>query len=162
LRGGMPREELKSRLGLQSAVFAAVVAELAKEFELTHQGSELALPWHRVEIDPASGGPAGRLLAILGSQPFAPPSLPEAMRDARARAGAPAARPPRCARGAGALRGAPRGAGAGGRAGGGGGEASVRPGPRRPPPNPPPPPERSPPPGGKKQGRHYYATLRER
>ena len=37
-----------------------------------------------MDIDPASGGPAGRLLEILGRQPFAPPSLPEAIRDAGA------------------------------------------------------------------------------
>ena len=86
LRGGMPREEMKSRLGLQSAVFGAVVVELANERVLTHLGGELALPSHRVEIDPASGGPAGRLLEILGTKPFAPPSLPEAMRDAGASA----------------------------------------------------------------------------
>jgi selenocysteine-specific elongation factor len=86
LRSGMPREEMKSRLGLQSAVSAAVMGELVREQALTHQGGELALPSHRVEIDPASGGPAGRLLEILGNQPFAPPSLPEAMRDARASA----------------------------------------------------------------------------
>jgi selenocysteine-specific elongation factor len=51
---------------------------------LVARAGELALPSHRVEIDPGSGGPAGRLLQILGKQPFAPPSLPEAMRDAGA------------------------------------------------------------------------------
>jgi selenocysteine-specific elongation factor len=75
---------MKSRLGLQPAVFAAVLAELAGEQVLALVGGELALPSHRVEIDPASGGPAGRLLEILGAQPFAPPSLPDAMRDAGA------------------------------------------------------------------------------
>jgi selenocysteine-specific elongation factor len=84
LRAGMPREEMKSRLGLQPAVFGAVVIELAKDQVLVQPGGELALPSHRVEIDPASGGPAGRLLEILAAQPFAPPSLPEAMRDAGA------------------------------------------------------------------------------
>jgi selenocysteine-specific elongation factor len=84
LRGGMPREEMKSRLGLQPAVFGAVLEALAGEQVLVQRGGEVALPSHRVEIDPASGGPAGRLLEILGAQPFAPPSLPEAMRDAGA------------------------------------------------------------------------------
>jgi selenocysteine-specific elongation factor len=86
LRAGMPREEMKSRLGLPSAVFGAVAVELTKEHVLVARGGELAIPSHRVEIDPASGGPAGRLLEILGTQPFAPPSLPEAMRDAHASA----------------------------------------------------------------------------
>ena len=84
LRAGMPREELKSRLGLAPAAFSAVAAELVKDGTLTEHAGELALPGHRVNIDPTAGGPAGRLLELIGAQPFAPPSLPEAMREARA------------------------------------------------------------------------------
>ena len=84
LRAGMPREELKSRLGLAPAAFGAAVAELARDGTLVEHGGELALPAHRVEIDPTAGGPAGRLLELLAAQPFAPPSLPEAMREAGA------------------------------------------------------------------------------
>ena len=86
LRAGMPREELKSRLGLAPAAFGPVLAELAADGVLTDRVGELALPSHRVEIDPAAGGPAGRLLDLLGAQRFAPPSLSEAMRDAGASA----------------------------------------------------------------------------
>jgi selenocysteine-specific elongation factor len=86
LRAGMPREELKSRLGLVPAAFGPALAELAREGVLADRGGELALPGHRVEIDPAAGGPAGLLLELLGAQPFAPPSLPEAMREAGASA----------------------------------------------------------------------------
>ena len=86
LRAGMPREELKSRLGLGPAVFGPALTELAGDGLLVARGGELALPSHRVEIDPVAGGPAGRLLEILGAQPYAPPSLPEAMREAGASA----------------------------------------------------------------------------
>lgn len=86
LRAGMPREELKSRLGLPPAAFGAVLAELAKDGTLADRGGEVALPLHRVEIDSAAGGPAGKLLDLLGAQPFAPPSLAEAMREAGASA----------------------------------------------------------------------------
>ncbi|HEY4028003.1 MAG TPA: selenocysteine-specific translation elongation factor [Candidatus Dormibacteraeota bacterium] len=86
LRAGMPREELKSRLGLAPAVFGPAVTELARDGVLADRGGELALPAHRVEIDPAAGGPAGRLLELLGAQRFAPPSLAEAMREAGASA----------------------------------------------------------------------------
>jgi selenocysteine-specific elongation factor len=86
LRAGMPREELKSRLGLAPAAFGPALTELAKDGVLVDRGGELALPSHRVEIDPAAGGPAGRLLEALGQQPFAPPSLAEAMREAGASA----------------------------------------------------------------------------
>ncbi|HZV50748.1 MAG TPA: selenocysteine-specific translation elongation factor [Candidatus Dormibacteraeota bacterium] len=77
LRPGMPREELKSRLGLPSPVFAAVLAELAREGTVVDREGEVALPEHRVEID---AGAATRLVEVLGARPFAPPSLPEALR----------------------------------------------------------------------------------
>jgi selenocysteine-specific elongation factor len=86
LRAGMPREELKSRLGLAPAAFGPAVAELAADGALADRGGELALPSHHVEIDPAAGGPAGRLLELLGAQRYAPPSLAEAMREAGASA----------------------------------------------------------------------------
>jgi selenocysteine-specific elongation factor len=86
LRAGMPREELKSRLGLAPPAFGAALTELARDGVLVDRSGELALPEHRVEIEAAAGGPAARLLEILGAKPFAPPSLPEAMREAGASA----------------------------------------------------------------------------
>jgi selenocysteine-specific elongation factor len=84
LRAGMPREELKSRLRLAPAVFGAVLGELVKEAAIVDNAGEVALPGHRVQIDAAAGGPAKRLLELLAAVPFAPPSLPEAMREADA------------------------------------------------------------------------------
>jgi selenocysteine-specific elongation factor len=86
LRAGMPRQEMKSRLGLAPAAFGPVLAALLQEGLLEERAGELALPQHRVDIEPAAGGPAGRLLELLGRRPFAPPSLPEAMRDSGASA----------------------------------------------------------------------------
>ncbi|HEX6488666.1 MAG TPA: selenocysteine-specific translation elongation factor [Candidatus Dormibacteraeota bacterium] len=83
LRAGMPREELKSRLGLESAVFAAVVPELAAEGVLTERDGIVALPGHAVDLG-AAAGPATRLLDLLAGTPFAPPSLAEAARNAGA------------------------------------------------------------------------------
>jgi len=77
LRPGMPREELKSRLGLAPPAFAAVLGELIRDRVVVDREGEIALPTHRVEID---AGAAGRLLEVLGASPFAPPSLPEALR----------------------------------------------------------------------------------
>lgn len=86
LRAGMPREEMKSRLGLAPAAFGPVLAALVADGALEERDGELALPEHRVEIEPAGRGPAGRLLELLGERPFAPPSLPEAMKEAGASA----------------------------------------------------------------------------
>ena len=85
-RAGTPREEMKSRLGLAPPAFGAALGELAADGVLVERGGELALPGHRVEIEATPGGPAARLLDILSAQPFAPPSLPEAMREAGASA----------------------------------------------------------------------------
>jgi selenocysteine-specific elongation factor len=84
LRAGMPREELKSRLGLQPAAFAPVLGELQRDGVVAEREGALALPGHAVQLDPVADGSAGRLLAVLGRTPFAPPSLPEAMREAAA------------------------------------------------------------------------------
>ena len=84
LRPGMPREELRSRLGLPPAAFAAFVQELARGAALREAGGELALPEHRVEVDEGATGPAARLLEVLGRVPYAPPSLPDALREAGA------------------------------------------------------------------------------
>ena len=78
LRAGMPREELRSRVRLPQSSFPAVVATLVAEGKLEETQGAIAAPDHRVAIDP-SDGPAGRLLELLGRDPFAPPSLQEAM-----------------------------------------------------------------------------------
>ena len=84
LRAGMPREELKSRLGLVPAAFGAALAELIRDGVVVDRGGALALPGHEVRLDPGGSGPAQALLEVLGREPFAPPSLPEAMREAGA------------------------------------------------------------------------------
>jgi len=76
----MPRQELRNRLGLVAPAFPAVLAVLVEEGVLAERGPDLALPAHQVEIDPVAGGPAARLVELLGAQPYSPPSLPEALR----------------------------------------------------------------------------------
>jgi selenocysteine-specific elongation factor len=74
LRPGMAREELRSRLGVSSAAFPVVVRGLVEEGRLVERNGSLASPGHRVELDGAE------LVRILEREPFAPPSLPDAMR----------------------------------------------------------------------------------
>ncbi|MDQ6692420.1 MAG: selenocysteine-specific translation elongation factor [Candidatus Dormibacteraeota bacterium] len=84
LRPGMPREELKSRLGLAPAAFGVVVTALVRDGVIADRSGALGLPDHRVTMDPADGGSARALVKVLGRSPFAPPSLPEALREAAA------------------------------------------------------------------------------
>ncbi len=78
LRPGMAREELRNRLRLHPSSFPAVLATLVAEGRLEERQGSIAAPDHRVTID-SSDGPAGRLLELLEDNPFAPPSLQEAM-----------------------------------------------------------------------------------
>jgi selenocysteine-specific elongation factor len=83
LRTGMAREELRSRLGVQSASFAAVLQGLVEDGAVEERNGAIASPGHHVAMD-SNGSPAAELLELLGRQPFAPPSLPEAMEKTRA------------------------------------------------------------------------------
>jgi selenocysteine-specific elongation factor len=78
LRPGMAREELRSRMGIPSTSFPLVVQGLVEEGRVVERDGLLAAPGHEVTLEP-SGGSAALLLELLGRQPFAPPSLPEAM-----------------------------------------------------------------------------------
>ena len=77
LRPGMAREELRSRLGVPATSFPSVVQGLIEDGRVIERNGLLAAPEHRVALE--SSGPATDLVRLLQSQPFAPPSLPEAM-----------------------------------------------------------------------------------
>jgi selenocysteine-specific elongation factor len=79
LRPGMAREELRSRLGVSPASFAAVVGGLAEDGRLVERNGSLAKPDHEVAL-PVDDGPAAELLRLLGEKPFAPPSIADAMK----------------------------------------------------------------------------------
>jgi selenocysteine-specific elongation factor len=83
-RAGMPREELRSRLGVQPASFASVVRALVDDGRIVETNGSLASPEHAVAVE-TEEGPAARLLTTLRDARFAPPSLS----DAAASAGAP-------------------------------------------------------------------------
>ena len=79
LREGMPREELRSRAGIQAAAFPGALRALIEDGAVVDHGGELASPAHQVPAIEAADGPAARLLEALGASPLAPPSLAEAM-----------------------------------------------------------------------------------
>ena len=77
-RPGIAREELRSRLGVTPAAFPHVVAGLVEEGRVVESNGSLAAPGHRVELD------GSQLVSILAREPFAPPSLTDAMRESGA------------------------------------------------------------------------------
>ncbi|MGH2356275.1 MAG: selenocysteine-specific translation elongation factor [Chloroflexota bacterium] len=77
LRPGMPREELKSRLGLATRLFNDVLARVAAEGMVAEQGAAVRLATHQVQLSAAQETLADRLLARLRATPLAPPGLPE-------------------------------------------------------------------------------------
>jgi selenocysteine-specific elongation factor len=78
LRQGMAREELRSRLGVPAGSFASVVQGLTEEGRIVERNGSLASPQHQVALE-TEEGPAAELLRLVAHQPFAPPSLTEAM-----------------------------------------------------------------------------------
>ena len=76
-RPGMAREELRSRLGVPAASFAAVVKGLVEDGRVVERNGSLAAPAHEVALE--TTGPAVELVSLLDGQPFAPPSLRDAM-----------------------------------------------------------------------------------
>ncbi len=78
LRPGMAREELRSRLGVPPASFASVVQGLVDDGRIVERNGSIAAPDHDVALK-TDAGPASALIEALGRQPFALPSLPEAM-----------------------------------------------------------------------------------
>jgi selenocysteine-specific elongation factor len=82
-RAGMAREELRSRLGVSAAAFPAVVQGLVEDGRAVERNGLVSAPGHEVRLEPDSGA-AAVLVRALGAQPFAPPSLADAMRAAGA------------------------------------------------------------------------------
>jgi selenocysteine-specific elongation factor len=74
----MAREELRSRLRLSASSFPPVLASLVADGKVEERDGTVAAPQHRVAVE-SPGGPAARLLELLGEHRFAPPSLRDAM-----------------------------------------------------------------------------------
>jgi len=77
LRGGMPREELRSRRGLDSAEFASLIGELVRRGLVREAGAHLALPEHVPAPEAGERQRLDRLLSRFAAQPASPPSVQE-------------------------------------------------------------------------------------
>jgi selenocysteine-specific elongation factor len=78
LRLGMPREELKSRLDLNTRLFNAVIHKLVSEGELAESGPMVLLPGHDIRFTPQQEKSIQQLLARYAAEPYAPPTVKEA------------------------------------------------------------------------------------
>lgn len=77
LRQGMPREELKSRLRMDSRTFSAVTQSLAAEHRVNEMGALVSAGGFRVELAGAAAQEADRVMRALTSGGFTPPSSTE-------------------------------------------------------------------------------------
>ena len=55
LRAGVPREEVRTAVGLPAKRFAALVQRLVADGRLAERGTALSLPDHRPQLSPAPG-----------------------------------------------------------------------------------------------------------
>ncbi|KPL23535.1 MAG: translation elongation factor [Anaerolineae bacterium SM23_84] len=77
LRAGMPREELKSRLGLAPRAFNEALTRAASEGVLKETEAVVALVEHRVALSAEQQRRVERLLEAYQRSPYAPPSYSE-------------------------------------------------------------------------------------
>jgi selenocysteine-specific elongation factor len=77
LRSGMPREELKSRLKLDTKTFNAVAAQAISEGILAENPTSFRAPEFTVKFTPAQQRSIDALLARFRSQPWSAPSVKE-------------------------------------------------------------------------------------
>ncbi|HEY3110222.1 MAG TPA: selenocysteine-specific translation elongation factor [Chloroflexota bacterium] len=83
LRPGMPREELRSRVGAAARLFPPLLAGLGGEGALVDRDGLVRLIDHRVRLSPEQEARAERLLERLAAAPLTPPSLNELPPEAR-------------------------------------------------------------------------------
>ena len=77
LRGGMPREELKSKLKLTSKTFNALILQIVKRKLLKEYDSFLAKPEHEIKFDSGQQAQVEGLMRKFMQSPHSPPNIKE-------------------------------------------------------------------------------------
>lgn len=75
LRQGMPREELKSQLGLSTKILNEVATRAVSEGKLVDEEATLRLPEHQVKFSPDQERQVQQLLAACRENPYTTPSV---------------------------------------------------------------------------------------
>lgn len=76
LRTGMPKEELRSRLGIPSQYFTNILQRLTEENILVEEGSLIRLSSYEIKLSVKQQSEVDAFLASLEKQPFSPPTEP--------------------------------------------------------------------------------------
>jgi selenocysteine-specific elongation factor len=79
LRAGMPREELKSRMRLQTQVFAALMSRLKDEGLVVESGPLVHHPGHEIQYTPDQKKRVRALLNQFSSSPNSPPTVKDSL-----------------------------------------------------------------------------------
>ncbi len=74
LRAGMPKEELRNRLGLSGAAFNAAMHTLQERGVLAADDSSARVPGHAPRLTPGQEAAAAGYLATLAADPYSPPT----------------------------------------------------------------------------------------
>ena len=74
LRPGLPKEELRSRLGQSPRLFAAALASWVERGELSDAGQSVSLPGWSPRLTPDQQRLADAYIDVLRSTPFSPPT----------------------------------------------------------------------------------------
>ncbi len=77
LRAGMPREELKSRLGLPARAFNQAVTRTASQGVLVETEAVLSLAEHHVVLNAEQQRQVNKLLEAFAQNPYSPPTATE-------------------------------------------------------------------------------------
>ncbi len=78
LRAGMPREELKNRLGLEARLYADVLQRASSEGQVVAGDVTVRLPGHELRFTPEQERRVRELLALFARNPYNTPSVVEA------------------------------------------------------------------------------------
>ncbi len=81
LRRGLPRETLRSTLGVDWRLFDELVESLEHAGVLVTEGARVRATDHEVRFAPAEQQVADRIMEALSAAPFAPPSIEEVVAD---------------------------------------------------------------------------------
>ena len=74
LRKGIPREELRSRVGLSHPAFSVAMARLISEQVLKEDGTFVRLPQHEITLSPGQQKQIDNYVVALEAEPYSPPT----------------------------------------------------------------------------------------